>query len=135
MNEKSLTEIVGEIIRRDERYAGDAYIFLFESLDFLHAKLRNDHRQTAGLLRHVTAAELAQAICDNARREFGPLAHFVFATWGVHDSSCIGDMVYNLIAAGKLAASESDKRSDFDNLFTSASALGEPYRVTTPPTM
>ena len=41
----------------------------------------------------------------------------MFAHWGVRSTSDIGDIVYNLIAAGGLERTESDSRSDFDNVF------------------
>ena len=52
-----------------------------------------------------------------ALRQYGLLAATVLAHWGVRSTSDIGDIVYNLIAAGDLEKTESDSRSDFDNLF------------------
>ena len=41
----------------------------------------------------------------------------MLAHWGVRSTSDIGNIVYNMIAAGGLEKTESDSRSDFDNLF------------------
>ena len=37
--------------------------------------------------------------------------------WGVRSTSDIGEIVYNLIAAGDLEKTPSDSRSDFDHVF------------------
>ena len=43
--------------------------------------------------------------------------------WGVRSTSDIGDIVYNLIAAGDLEKTPSDSRSDFDDVFDFETAL------------
>ena len=47
----------------------------------------------------------------------------VLAHWGVRSTSDIGDIVYNLIAAGDLEKTAADSRSDFDNVFDFETAL------------
>jgi uncharacterized repeat protein (TIGR04138 family) len=37
--------------------------------------------------------------------------------WGMRSTADIGDIVYNLIAAGDLEKTPSDSRSDFDDVF------------------
>ena len=41
----------------------------------------------------------------------------MLAHWGIRSTSDIGEIVYNLIAAGDLEKTPSDSRSDFDNVF------------------
>ena len=45
------------------------------------------------------------------------MAATVLNHWGVRSTSEIGDIVYNLIAAGDLEKMPSDLRSDFDEVF------------------
>ena len=56
-------------------------------------------------------------------RQFGSLAATVLCHWGVTSTSDIGDIVYNLIAAGDLEKTPSDSRSDFNAVFDFETAL------------
>jgi uncharacterized repeat protein (TIGR04138 family) len=58
-----------------------------------------------------------------ALRQFGLLAATVLGHWGVRSTSDIGEIVYNLIAAGDLEKTPTDSRSDFDNVFDFETAL------------
>jgi uncharacterized repeat protein (TIGR04138 family) len=51
------------------------------------------------------------------------MAATVLSHWGVRSTSDIGDIVYNMIAAGDLEKMPSDSRSDFDEVFDFAKAL------------
>ena len=71
----------------------------------------------------MTGRELCEAVRRLALRQFGLLAATVLGHWGVRSTSDIGDIVYNLIAAGDLEKTPSDSRSDFDNVFDFETAL------------
>jgi uncharacterized repeat protein (TIGR04138 family) len=58
-----------------------------------------------------------------ALRQYGLLAAAVLNHWGVRSTSDIGDIVYNLIAAGDLEKTASDSRSDFDDVFDFGTAF------------
>jgi uncharacterized repeat protein (TIGR04138 family) len=58
-----------------------------------------------------------------ALRQYGLLAATVLGYWGIRSTSDIGDIVYNMIAAGDLEKTPNDSRSDFDNVFDFATAL------------
>ena len=70
--------------------------------------------------------------CESSLRQYGLLAATVLAHWGLRSTSDIGDIVFNMIVAGDLEKTESDSRSDFDNVFdfTTAfqAAVAEPVR-------
>ena len=51
------------------------------------------------------------------------MAITVLNEWGIHSTSDIGEIVFNLIASGDLDKTPSDKRSDFDDVFDFAKAL------------
>ena len=64
-------------------------------------------RRTAGSAKprpagHVNARELCEAVRKLGLRQYGLLAGTVLAHWRVRSTSDIGDIVYNLIAAGDL---------------------------------
>jgi uncharacterized repeat protein (TIGR04138 family) len=136
---------LARVIAGDPRYAIEAYAFILEALN--HARTQklkgkseergHDHvAQSGGESRsalsqsklpaasgHVTGPELCETVRRLALRQFGSLAGAVFDHWGVRSTSDIGEIVYNMIAAGKLEKTPSDSRSDFDNVFDFETAL------------
>jgi uncharacterized repeat protein (TIGR04138 family) len=129
---------LARIIACDPRYSIEAYAFILEALNQArrrklksrgndHDKGRTgepgrEHRSSSRSSKsrvagHVTGGELCEAIRIMALRQFGLLAATVLNHWGVYSTSDIGDIVYNLIAAGDLEKTPSDSRSDFDNVF------------------
>jgi uncharacterized repeat protein (TIGR04138 family) len=141
----SFRDELARIIADDPRYAIEAYIFILEALNSARReKLRGQrreqqaersqqpvvrprasrpHAKKTGVSGHVTAAELCEAVQTLALRQFGSLAVTVLGHWGVVSTSDIGEIVYNLIAAGDLEKQPSDSRSDFDNVFEFETAL------------
>jgi uncharacterized repeat protein (TIGR04138 family) len=154
---------LARVIARDPRYAIDAYAFILEALNDARTqklKAKNAERErererspqagrtsrsaAAGSKNprasgHVTGRELCETIRQLALGQFGSLAATVFEHWGVRSTSDIGEIVYNLIAAGDLEKTPSDTRSDFDNVFDFETSLkpktvlaGEPPGVDQP---
>jgi len=136
---------LARIIASDPRYTIEAYAFTLEALHHARAqKLKGKSRdpdqerssQPARGARssssqskkprgsdHVTGRELCEAVRKLALRQFGLLAAIVLGHWGVRSTSDIGEIVYNLIAAGDLEKTPDDSRSDFDNVFNFETAL------------
>ena len=63
--------------------------------------------------RHLSGQELLRGAVELARREFGLMAPTVFREWGVHASTDVGEIVFQLIEAGQLSARGEDRREDF----------------------
>jgi uncharacterized repeat protein (TIGR04138 family) len=136
---------LARIIASDPRYSIEAYAFVLEALNHAkHQKLKAkgrerdkerstepDHEGRASsssskksrVTGHVTGRVLCEAVRKLALRQYGLLAATVLNHWGVRSTSDIGDIVYNLIAAGDLEKTRSDSRSDFDNVFDFDTAL------------
>ena len=130
---------LARIIARDPRYTIEAYAFVLEALNHvrtqkLKGKIRDpDQGRLSPPVRkapasssqskkarrsgHVTGRELCESVRKLALRQFGLLAATVLGHWGVRSTSDIGEIVYNLIAAGDLEQTPDDSRSDFDNVF------------------
>lgn len=105
--------------RRSLRYAEPAYVFV---LSALHARLA---RLPAP--RHVSGAEVADAVRDLALERFGPLARTVLEHWGIHSTSDMGEIVFALVDYGILIKQPEDSREDFEGLFTFEEAFEEGY--------
>ncbi len=130
---------LARVIANDPRYSIEAYAFILESLNQARrqklkslsrdrdeeraAKAPSEARRAAGAPKkprvsgHVSGGELCEFVRKLALRQYGLLAATVLAHWGIASTSDIGDIVYNLIAAGDLEKTPSDSRSDFDNVF------------------
>ncbi len=129
---------LAKVIANDPRYSLEAYAFVLEALhQARQLKLKSAPRAKAEdsatpprkplseaeasdkprISGHVDAAQLCDALRKLALRQYGLLSATVLAHWGVRSTSDVGDIVYNLIAAGGLEKTERDSRSDFDNLY------------------
>jgi uncharacterized repeat protein (TIGR04138 family) len=147
---------LAKVIANDPRYSIEAYAFILEALNQARQlKLKSAPRdqvddpaakpsrkprpapEAAGKPRisgHVNAAQLCDAVRRLALRQYGLLAATVLAHWGVRSTSDIGEMIFNLIAAGGLEKTESDSRSDFNNIFDFETAFkAAPHEATADP--
>ncbi|MFC1531088.1 Minf_1886 family protein [Gemmatimonadota bacterium] len=110
MEAPTLNETLGQLQRRNPRYAVEAYVFV---LGGLHRRLAELDRP-----RHISGAELAGAVRDLAIDRFGLLARVVLEHWGVHSTEDIGEIVFLLVDHGVLAKEETDRREDFADVFS-----------------
>jgi uncharacterized repeat protein (TIGR04138 family) len=115
-----------ELAAKDPRYKSAGYEFLFESLEFTRCRLA---KERGGKVRHVSARELLEGIRVLAIEQFGLLAKTVFNQWGIHSTSDIGEMVFNLIESGEMEKTDEDSRSDFDDVFDFDEAFARDYRI------
>jgi uncharacterized repeat protein (TIGR04138 family) len=81
-------------------------------------------------IRHVSGQDLCWALRDLAHRQYGLMAKLVLASWGIHETSDFGAIVYNLIRIGKLSKSASDRPEHFDNVYDFEQALVRDYAIT-----
>lgn len=123
---------IAEIVRRDRRYAYEAYEFIFEALTHTQKRVGRIpvEGQNPSEEHHVTGREIVEGAVDLARCEFGMLAKTVFQQWGVLRSDDLGEIVFNLIEANLLSKTERDHRSDFVGLCEMDHALSEGFSIT-----
>ena len=144
----SFRDELARVIANDPRYSIEAYAFILEALNQARQlKLKGlgrdratkDAAKSSGnappepgpsgkprMLGHVDAAELCDAVRKLGLRQYGSLAAMLLAHWGVRSTADIGEIVYNLIAAGDLEKTDGDSRSDFNNLFDFETAFKAP---------
>ena len=119
-----------QLVNQDPRYPIEAYWFVREALAFaadsmelgLHSYGDPDcdletatHR--AQRERHLTGQELCEAIRGYALNQFGYMSKVVLNNWGIDNTGCFGDVVYNMISIGIMKKSSRDQRSHFDDVF------------------
>ena len=133
----SLRDDLAGVLARDSRYSIQAYAFVLEALDFSKKsrKKRRPSRSRSSAkplmaVQHVSGREL----CEGARRlalaQYGLMTLTVLGLWGIHSTSDLGEMVYNLIASGDLEKTPSDSRTDFDNVYDFETAFRRDYVLT-----
>ena len=108
---------LAEIVRKDPRYAYEAYEFIFQAL--------HQAQQRAGTCPDPTGAEergkeaasprfrpgIARRRADLALREFGLMARTVLSMWGIHKTDDFGEIVFNLIDAKFMSKTDDDSRA------------------------
>jgi uncharacterized repeat protein (TIGR04138 family) len=116
------SELTG-VIARDPRYTIHAYGFVLEALEYskslktrTSSPVRNRSRQLSRS-NHVTGVELCEGFRRLVLEHYGLMALAVLKLWGIHSTSDIGEIIYNLIASGDLEKTPSDSRTDFDDVF------------------
>jgi uncharacterized repeat protein (TIGR04138 family) len=124
---------LAEIVRRDPRYAYEAYEFVFAALAHTQQMLGRTPREVAeteaGPQHHVTGPELVEGIRDLAMREFGLMARTVFRLWGINATGDFGEIVFNLVQANLMSKTDKDSREDFRNIYDLDKALVDDYRI------
>ena len=106
---------VDRLVDQDGRYAKEAYLFLYEALEFTVKSLgKSDLSRDQ---RHVSGAELLKGISDFGLSRFGPLTRTVFEHWGVHKTEDFGNIVFNLVSANVMGKTEKDSIEDFIDVY------------------
>ena len=134
-----------ELLEEDLRFKLEAYQFIREALQFAQenidlisgpvAKLSDEASVKASTDRpvpkHVTGQQLCEACRLYAIEQYGYLAKIVLANWGLHSTSDFGELVYNLIRIEQMRKSESDRREDFDDVYSFEDAFEPNFEFAT----
>ena len=131
------TYSICDLVNQDPRYPFEAYMFVREALAFASDSMGLgscqddlDFAETGPYgERHLTGQELCEAIRQYALNQFGYMAQIVLASWGICETRCFGDIVYNMIDAGLMKKSEQDRRSHFDDVFDFDEVFTDNYEI------
>ena len=126
-----------EMVRRDPRYAYEAYEFVFAALAHTQQLLGRSPQQPPEeppeeeevVEHHVSGPELLDGIRDLALREFGLMARTVFQRWGIEQTDDFGEIVFNLVEATLMSKTSEDSRRDFHAIFDLDRALLDGFRI------
>jgi uncharacterized repeat protein (TIGR04138 family) len=123
------------VVRKDPRYAYEAYEFVFQALHFTQKMLGREPPENAvaaeavGQHHHVSGQELVQGIRVLALREFGFMARTVLHCWGVNRTDDFGEIVFNLVEAKLMSKTSEDTREDFRAVYDLDEALIQGFRI------
>ncbi len=113
-------------------YHHQAYLFIKEALSATQEMLsRKGNLLPEDESAHISGGELLEGIRVLASKQFGMLAPSVFATWGVHDTTDFGRIVFELVELGELRRTEHDHLSDFDGVYSFEDAFLHDYIIDT----
>ena len=120
-----------EVVRRDPRYALEAYEFVRVALAHTQRMLGRvpPHEGAGERDHHVTGPQLLEGVRDLALREFGLMARTVFRNWGINCTADIGEIVFNLVAANLMKKTAEDSRDDFRDVYDLDQVLERDYRI------
>jgi uncharacterized repeat protein (TIGR04138 family) len=122
---------LSDLVRKDPRYAYEAYEFVFAALAHTQKLLGQAPREEMGtdVEHHVSGPELLNGVRDLALREFGFMARTVFRRWGVNRTGDFGEIVFNLIEANLMSKTNQDSRLDFQDVYDLDHALVEGFSI------
>lgn len=122
---------VDELVRRDPRYAYEAYEFVFSALRHTQKLLGRlpAEDEEAAPQQHVSGRELLHGIRALALQEYGLMARTVFRMWGIERTDDFGEIIFNLIESNLMSKTDEDTRNDFHNVYDLDEALVQGYRI------
>lgn len=106
---KEAFALIEQLADKSGKYKKEAYVFIFDALDYTLKKLNER--------RHVTGRELSFGISAYAKSEYGPMAKTVFEHWGITKTEDFGRIVFDLVEAGLMGKTEQDNIDDFKDIY------------------
>ncbi|MBN2474968.1 MAG: hypothetical protein JXB62_10200 [Pirellulales bacterium] len=139
---------LAELLRKDDRFAFEAYVFVFEALSYAQQVLglgeevtsetpaepesESESEDEPVAERHVSGQQLCEAIRRFALEQYGYMAKTVLNNWGVHNTGDFGEIVFSLIRIGQMRKTPSDCREDFDDVFDFDTAFKQDFKIAPP---
>ena len=126
-----------DVVRRDPRYAYEAYEFVFAALAHTQRMLGRVPPPEGSLEivkgaekdYHVSGRQLLEGVRDLALEQFGLMARTVFRVWGIDRTDDFGEIIFNLVEANLMSKTNEDSRADFVDVYDLDKALSEDYRI------
>jgi len=139
---------LAQLLAEDKRYTFDAYVFVFEALNYAQSQLEmgtevmpeSEEEETDAKSsssprspeRHVTGQDLCEAIRQFALEQFGYMAKDVLNRWGIHETGDFGEIVFNLIRIGQMRKTKNDCREDFEDVYNFDTAFRQEFKINPP---
>ncbi|MCE5269107.1 MAG: hypothetical protein LLG00_14625 [Planctomycetaceae bacterium] len=135
---------IARLLEKDQRYSLEAYVFIFEALQYAQDVLRmgaehpteplpgEEEGESSEAQRHVTGQELCEAIRRYALDQYGYMAKTVLNSWGLRGTGDFGEIVFNLIKVKQMRKTPADQRVDFDNVYDFDVAFEQQFKITPP---
>ena len=106
---------IEDLAERDGRYQRDAYLFVYDALQYTVEKLGKTVLPKEQ--RHISGRDLLFGISEYSAAQFGPLICSVFSHWGGRQTRDFGEIVFNLVNAKLMSKTEDDQIEDFVDVY------------------
>jgi uncharacterized repeat protein (TIGR04138 family) len=98
-------------------YLPQAYYFVLQGLEFAKTHVQHEVAPDAEGVRHFDAVDLCWCLHDLAILQCSEHARVQLRAWGITSTDDFGEIVFTLVKAGLIRASERDRQEDFQNVF------------------
>ena len=105
-----------EDVVKETKYPMEAFEFIRDGLNHAVKQVHKDKDLPSGK-RHVSGAQLCEALRSLALDKWGLLAGTVLQRWNVTGTHDFGAIVFALVENDYLQKTEEDDISDFENVF------------------
>lgn len=76
--------------------------------------------------RHVSGRQLCEGLREYGVRQYGLLARTVLSRWGIRSTEDFGRIIFAMVDAGLMRATDEDTLDDFVGVYTFDEAFAEP---------
>ena len=135
-----------ELLKKDRRYAFEAYVFVFDALGYAQRVLgigterpsepvgdpSQENEEEPVTEQHVSGQQLCGAIRQLALEQYGYMAKTVLNSWGIRSTGDFGEIVFNLIGIGQMRKTPQDCREDFEDVYDFDTAFERDFKITPP---
>lgn len=108
------------------RYPLDAFHFVRRGLDYTVHRAHPHPEQLSEQERHVSGRQLSEGLRDFAIDQYGHMARTVLRRWRINRTEDFGRIVFAMVDAGLMQATESDTLKDFDAVFDLDESMDAP---------
>ena len=108
------------------RYPIDAFHFVRRGLDYTVHQAHPQPEKLSDEDRHVSGAQLSHGLRQFAIEQYGHMARTVLRRWRINRTEDFGQIVFAMVDAGLMQATESDNLRDFDGVFDFDEAFRAP---------
>ncbi|MEX2671073.1 MAG: Minf_1886 family protein [Phycisphaeraceae bacterium] len=98
-------------------YPLDAFHFVRRGLDYTVHRAHSQPEKLTEQERHVSGDQLSLGLRDFAIDQYGHMARTVLRRWRINRTEDFGRIVFAMVDAGLMQATESDSVRDFDGVF------------------
>lgn len=106
------------------RYPLHAFHFVRRGLDFTVRRAHENPEKLPEEQRHVSGQQLSQGLRDFAIDQYGYLARTVLHRWHITRTEDFGEIVFAMVEAGLMQATEGDSARDFHGVYLFDQAFG-----------
>ena len=115
-----------EDVVKESGYPVEAFTFVLGGLAFAQRRFEEEfaaQQQSREGPTHITAQYLCWALRDLAVQKYGADSVSVLQRWNIQTTEDFGKVVYSLVIAGLMSATEQDSASDFVDVYDFADAF------------